>query len=174
MVGNIGNKFAATEFRRSNKPGTYASIDLNDFKHVNDKFGHDQGDEAIKAAGGALRDASAKVGTTKIFRTGGDELTAWAPTSEHMSQFLRHARNHFDALPPIAGSHKLSFSVGVGNNFAKADEALGIAKQGKLDPVTKQRLHAPGQVPHLGHSLVAGQEGPIMLPEVRPPKMAVS
>jgi diguanylate cyclase (GGDEF)-like protein len=174
MVGNIGNKFAATEFRRSNKPGTYASIDLNDFKHVNDKFGHDQGDEAIKAAGGALRDASAKVGTTKIFRTGGDELTAWAPTFEHMSHFLGHARNHFDALPPVAGQHKLSFSVGVGNNFAKADEALGIAKQGKLDPVTKQRLHAPGQVPHLGHSLVIGQEGPLMQPDTKPPKMALS
>src|ERR1017187_9926137 len=72
MVEGVGNKFAAQEFRKQNKPGIYASIDLNDFKHVNDVHGHDQGDEAIKALGNALRTASQKVGTTKVYRPGGD------------------------------------------------------------------------------------------------------
>jgi diguanylate cyclase (GGDEF)-like protein len=173
MVPGIGNKRAAQLFRRNNKPGVYASLDANDFKHINDTHGHDAGDEAIKSFGNALKNASAKVGTTKIFRPGGDEFVAWSPTHEDMSHFLRHAREHVQNLPPVAGVHKQSFSVGLGHNFSKADEALGIAKQGKFDPVTKQRLHAPGQTPNLGHSLYPGNEGPLMQPEAIPPKMAL-
>jgi FOG: GGDEF domain len=173
MIPGIGNKYAAQQFRKQNKPGVYASLDANDFREINNRHGHDAGDDAIKALGGALKDASAKVGTTKVFRSGGDEFVVHAPTHEHMSQFLRHAREHVEALPPIAGQHKQSFSVGLGHNFARADEALGIAKQGKLDPVTKQRLYAPGQTPNLGHSLYPMHEGPIMQPQAAPPKMAV-
>jgi len=172
MTG-MGNKYAAARFREKNKPGVYASLDLNDFKNINDTYGHDAGDDAIRAMGGALKGAAQKANNIKLFRAGGDEVFAHAATHEDMSKFLHHAREHVNALPPIAGVHKQSFSVGLGHNFAKADEALGIAKQGKLDPITKQRLYAPGQVPNLGHSLYPGTEGPIMGEEVKPPKFAV-
>jgi diguanylate cyclase (GGDEF)-like protein len=174
LVGSIGNKYAAQKFREKNKPGVYISADANDFKAINDRLGHDAGDSAIKAFGGALRDASQKVGTTKVFRSGGDEFFIHAPSHEDASRFLRHARENVEALPPIGGVHKQSFSAGVGHNFAKADEALGIAKQGKLDPITKQRLHPPGQTPNLAHSLYPGHEGALMENETRPPKMAIS
>jgi diguanylate cyclase (GGDEF)-like protein len=173
MVPGIGNKYAAQRFREQNRPGVFASLDANDFKHINDVHGHDAGDEAIKSFGSALREASAKVGTTKAFRSGGDEFSVWSPTHEDMARFMGHARAHVEALPLVGGVHKQSFSAGLGHNFAVADRALGIAKQGKLDPVTKQRLHAPGQVPNLAHSLVPGHEGPLMQPETIPPKMAV-
>jgi diguanylate cyclase (GGDEF)-like protein len=174
MVGGIGNKYASTMFRMKNKPGVYASIDMNDFKHINDNHGHDAGDEAIKSVGGALREASRKVGTTKIFRPGGDEFMCWAPTHEHMNHFLRHAREHIDKLPPVAGVHKQSMSVGIGHDFTNADKALYIAKQGKHDPVTGQRLHAVGQVPNLGYSLYQGHEGPLFKENLAPSKMAVA
>ena len=174
MVPGIGNKYAATKFRENNKPGVYASIDANDFKHINDMFGHDTGDEAIKTIGNALKGASEKVGTTKVFRPGGDEFVAHAPTHEDMAQFLRHTRQHVESLPPIAGIHRQSISAGIGHNFPKADEALGIAKQKKYDPVTKQRLHVPGQVPNLGHSLYPGQEGDVFKNQDTPPKAALS
>ena len=108
-----------------------------------------------------------------MFRSGGDEMFAYAPTHEHMSQFLRHAREHFENLPPIAGIHRQSMSVGLGHNFEKADEALGLAKTKKFDPVTKQRLYAPGQTPNLGHSLYPGSEGEVLQQETAPPKMAL-
>lgn len=169
----IGNKYAATQFRKQGKPGVYASIDANDFKSINDRHGHDAGDSAIMALGNAIKSASEKVGTTKTFRPGGDEFFVHAPTHEDMSKFLRHVREHVSALPPIAGVHKQSISAGIGENFAKADEALGIAKQGKLDPVTKQRLHAPGQTPNLGYSLYPGHEGHVFKEETKPSEMAV-
>ena len=173
MVGNIGNKYAATQFRKQGRPGVYASIDANDFKLINDRHGHDAGDSAIMALGGAIKNASEKVGTVKTFRPGGDEFFVYAPTHDDMSQYMRHVRDHISALPPIAGVHKQSISVGIGENFAKADEALGIAKQGKMDPVSKQRLHTPGQTPNLGHSLYPGHEGPIFKEETKPSDMAI-
>ena len=168
MTG-LGNKLAYREFRNENRPGVWASIDLNNFKDINDKYGHDTGDEAIKNVGGALREAGAKVGTGTLMRPGGDEFAGWFPSYEEASQFIHHAKKHVDALPPINGVHKHSFSFGLGNDFKTADKALLEAKKQKLDPITKQKRFQPGNTPHLGHSLVPGTEGPLPLESEGPP-----
>ena len=169
MTG-VGNRLSYREFRDKNRPGVWASMDQNDFKGLNDVYGHDTGDEAIKAAGGAFREAGNKIGTGKIFRPGGDEFAAWFPSYEDASQFIRYSKNHMDALPPVGGVHKHSFSVGLGSDFGEADKALLEAKKQKFDPVTKQRRFLPGNTPHLGHSLVPGTEGPLSLEKEGPPK----
>ncbi len=170
MVQDVGNKYAWQQFHAQQRPGVYVSLDGNDFRNINNTYGHLAGDEAIKAAGGALREASAKVGTGKLFRPGGDEFVAHFPTYEEASRFLRHARAHFDALPPVAGTHKQSFSAGLGSDYGTSDTALYEAKKRKLDPKTGQRAFSPGRVPNLAHSLVSGAEGPLMLHDERPPK----
>lgn len=163
MTPGIGNKYAYTQFRAQNKPGVYVSGDLNDFKSVNDLHGHDAGDAAIVGAGSALRSAADKVGTGKLFRPGGDEFVAHFPTHEDAVAFARHATKHLDAVPPVNGVHKLSISMGLGNDFGSADKALLEAKKQKVDPKTGQRAFAVGKVPHLAHSAVPGSEGPIPL-----------
>jgi GGDEF domain-containing protein len=171
MVADVGNKYAWQQFHAQQRPGVYASIDLNDFKHVNDAHGHLAGDDAIRAAGAALRDAAAKVGTGKLFRPGGDEFVAHFPTMEEASRFVRHARTNFDALPPVKGVHKQSFSMGLGSDFQSADAvALKAAKARKMDPRTGARAFAPGRVPHLVHSVVPGAEGALALHDERPPR----
>jgi hypothetical protein len=105
-----------------------------------------------------------------MWRPGGDEFAGWFPSYEEASQFVRHAKNHVDALPPINGVHKPSFSVGLGNDFKTADKALLLAKKQKFDPETKQLRFLPGKTPHLGHSLVPGTEGPLPLESEAPPK----
>lgn len=176
---NIGNKFAFDKFRAKQKPGVYLSMDGNDFKSVNDKFGHDVGDEAIKAMGSTLRGAlqdSVGEETGKLFRNGGDEFTAYFPSHEHAVQFTRALRTKFDALPPVRENHKLSMSVGIAHNPQLADSALYEAKKQKFQPGTAQRLHEPGQVPTLAHSLMPGKEGMIPLghPEHEAVKRALS
>jgi diguanylate cyclase (GGDEF)-like protein len=169
MIPGVGNKRAATKFREQGRPGVYASIDANSFKHINDTYGHNTGDDAIKSLGAALRTASQKTGTTKLFRPGGDEFMAWAPTHEDMARMLHHAREHVNALPPIAGQHCQSFSVGVGDTFDTADAALNMAKERKKDPITGQKLYHPGTEPNLGHSLLPGYEGPLFQGDESPP-----
>jgi diguanylate cyclase (GGDEF)-like protein len=173
MVKGVGNKKAATNFLVKNKPGVYLALDGNDFKEINNKFGHTVGDQAIASMGGALRDASAKVGTTKVFRNGGDEFMVHAPTHEDAATFLGHLKQHMDALPLVGGQHKQSFSVGMGHDFKTADAASYLAKDQKLDPISKQRAYAVGQVPNLGHSLLPGHEGPIFKEETKPHPAAV-
>lgn len=193
MTGNImGNKFAHTDFlnRADSKGGVHVAMDGNDFKSVNDKYGHEAGDQAIKAMGGALRAAMDEVapGQGKLFRAGGDEFSAHFPTHEHAAAFARAVQKHMDKIPPINGEHKLSMGFGFGDNHHEADKALYEAKKQKYDPagmigpdsrkwVSKYK---PGEAPHLAHSLVNGHEGPVPLdtsakkvtepPAIKPPK----
>lgn len=48
-------------------------IDVDNFKTVNDTYGHSEGDKLLKCIGGLLRD---KLGEGNIFRIGGDEFVA--------------------------------------------------------------------------------------------------
>jgi diguanylate cyclase (GGDEF)-like protein len=163
MVPGIGNKRAFADFIREKKPGVYGSVDLNNFKHINDKFGHPKGDQAIKNIGGALKRAAEKSGNIKLHRVGGDEFAVHAPDEGSMHQFIRHARSHMDSMPKIQGVHKPSFSIGVGHNYPTADKALLQAKKQKIDPATKKQLYHPQRTPHFGHSLLQGSEGPIKM-----------
>src|SRR6185436_21074154 len=135
MNPGIGNKFAFQQHRAGgDKPGVYVSSDLNDFKSVNDLYGHDMGDQAIKATGQAAREAMDEVVGSdqgKLFRNGGDEYVAHVPTHEHAALFARKLREKLDAMVPISGQHKLSMSFGFGNDFGSADKALYHAKAQK-------------------------------------------
>lgn len=169
----LGNKYAYQKFRSREKPGVYLSMDGNSFKHVNDTYGHDAGDAAIKAMGGALKIAAEKVGTGKLFRPGGDEFVAHFPSYEEASRFMRHATKHLDAVPPVAGVHKLSMSFGAGTDFESADKALYHAKAQKVDSKTGRAAFHPSKTPHFAHSLVPGSEGPIRLHSEAPPVAAL-
>lgn len=168
MTGHtMGNKFAYTDFlnRSAGKGGIHIAMDGNDFKSVNDKFGHETGDRAIKSFGSALRAAMDEVapGEGKLFRTGGDEFAAHVPSHDHAAAFARSLRSKLEALTPIEGNHRLSMSLGFGDHPGSADQALYHAKDQKLDAVTRQSKYAKGSAPNMAHSLVPGFEGAIPL-----------
>lgn len=52
---------------------TLLSLDLNDFKKINDTFGHQAGDEALKTVVAASNEIVGKYGYS-LYRTGGDEF----------------------------------------------------------------------------------------------------
>ena len=56
--------------------GALFYIDLDNFKQVNDRYGHAQGDAALKAAAELLRNGF-RIGDP-VGRLGGDEFSAWA------------------------------------------------------------------------------------------------
>jgi diguanylate cyclase (GGDEF)-like protein len=168
MNPGVGNKYAYNQYRAKDHPGVWGSLDLNDFKHVNDRYGHDMGDELIRAVGNAFR-AGADPQKVKLFRPGGDEYAIHASNPADAYAAVRKMRERLDELPALMGEYKPSMSVGFGNDFPSADRALLQAKKGKFDPAG-QRLHAPGSAPHLAHSLIPGSEGPVPLgSDVTPP-----
>jgi diguanylate cyclase (GGDEF)-like protein len=186
-TGNVmGNKFAYQDFlnRADSKGGVHVVMDGNDFKSVNDRFGHETGDRAIGAFGHALRsamDESVGKDSGKLFRVGGDEFAAHVPSHEHAARFARTLRSKLDALAPIEGTHKLSMGLGFGVDPVSADQALYEAKKQKYHPnsmvgndsrkwVSKYPL---GAAPSFAHSHVPGFEGPVPLDttqlHVKPP-----
>jgi len=100
-------------------------LDLNDFKLVNDTFGHHAGDDLLKTAATRLR-RGVRPGDI-VARLGGDEFSVLlADTS--MDDALRTARRIVAALATPVGVHgrtlRPTASVGVAASRSKPFEAL--------------------------------------------------
>jgi len=172
MVPGLGNRKAWEEFRSKNKPGVYVGMDLNDLKKLN-THSHAMGDDAIRTYGKTLRSAidEAAPGVGKLFRVGGDEMTAHFPSNEHAMAFARKLHEKLEAVPPMGGIHKLSTGMGFGINPEQADQALSQAKSRKYHPGQEHiaderdrtRVFPAGSTPNMAHSLVPGSEGAVPL-----------
>jgi diguanylate cyclase (GGDEF)-like protein len=57
--------------------GAVLFADLDNLKPLNDRYGHEAGDAALRATAQLLREAAGSTGTTARF--GGDEFTLWLP-----------------------------------------------------------------------------------------------
>jgi diguanylate cyclase (GGDEF)-like protein len=105
---------AAAEIARSRRYGhplTAAFIDIDDFKSVNDCFGHETGDALLRAVGDVLRGHLRE--TDIIGRLGGDEFAVLmpetqAPETEHV---LGKLRQH---LAQAMEEHAISVTFSVG------------------------------------------------------------
>lgn len=107
-------KFAIVGARRRAEPLTLAWIDLDNFKEINDNWGHAEGDEALKAMASimtaSLREADLRV------RYGGDEFTiVFSDTSEQGAWIaMQHLVEQVEAWNLTSGKPwKLQFSWGV-------------------------------------------------------------
>ena len=99
--------------RRYNKPLTVVFVDLDRFKHLNDRFGHDAGDRVLRTVGAMLRRHVRE--SDYVIRWGGDEflllLTCTVPEAEVKAEELKvafSAEREAGGLPAGTG-----LSVGV-------------------------------------------------------------
>lgn len=99
--------------RRYNKPLTIVFVDLNRFKYLNDRFGHDAGDRVLQTVGAMLRRHVRE--SDCVIRWGGDEflllLTCTVADAEVKAEELKAAftaESEAEGLPPGTG-----LSVGV-------------------------------------------------------------
>lgn len=93
-------------------------IDLNDFKPLNDRFGHGAGDQALVLFGNILRNCVRS--TDLVARIGGDEFAIALPmtTDERARKIAEAIRRHTDEAPlelPCA-TVTLSASIGVASD----------------------------------------------------------
>jgi diguanylate cyclase (GGDEF)-like protein len=113
-------------------------FDLNDFKGINDRFGHGMGDECLKRFAAVLR-ASFRPADTLV-RYAGDEFIVVAPgmAPEDMAARIEAARRQLDShdgrVPPVRFSLGLSYLEADGDvdaALAKADAAMYVQKKDK-------------------------------------------
>lgn len=100
---------------RSGGPIGVVYIDLDGFKAINDRFGHDEGDLVLVEVARSLRDVTRL--SDCVGRLGGDEFVMVAETMEGEADADEMARRVLAALSaPVVtptGVHRLSASVGV-------------------------------------------------------------
>jgi diguanylate cyclase (GGDEF)-like protein len=111
---------AAVELARSTRyrhPLTLAYVDLDDFKTINDRFGHARGDAVLVAAARAMRRACRS--TDVVGRVGGDEFVVLFPETgrEAAETALVKVRSR---LEEAASQHGSRVTASIGSvSFAK-------------------------------------------------------
>jgi diguanylate cyclase (GGDEF)-like protein len=132
-------------FERARKAATASSgafllIDIDDFKIINDRFGHDTGDEALKLVADTI--AASVRETDLVCRIGGEEFCVFipgqSPENIRMAAERIRAAVHDAAFIARGQRHHLSVSVGgvifdrdasFSYLYRGADEGLYLAKR---------------------------------------------
>jgi diguanylate cyclase (GGDEF)-like protein len=145
LLNRAGFQRFAAEFvrdaRRRPRPGFLVMADVDDFKGLNDRFGHAAGDAALRTLGHACRDEVAGVGGGVAARLGGDEFVLLLPESDTVTPEDTAAAisrrltdvQRLDGLPLPTVSYgvaELDLSAGLEVTLGRADAALYRAKAG--------------------------------------------
>ncbi|BAO62679.1 GAF domain/diguanylate cyclase domain-containing protein [Pseudomonas protegens Cab57] len=127
--------------KRLEKPATLLFFDLNDFKQINDTYGHAEGDGALKTFADVLRIAFRE--SDVIGRLGGDEFVALLTAADHVetSAIMARLREILDERnATLKRGYDIRFSVGqieydagrhpdIESLLADADKAMYLHKQ---------------------------------------------
>ncbi|HUG15268.1 MAG TPA: GGDEF domain-containing protein [Thermomicrobiales bacterium] len=156
-IGNVRffREAAAREIARAQRyghPFTVAFIDVDDFKRINDVFGHEAGDRTLRALGQALAANVRK--SDLVARIGGDEFVVLLPMmpARHSEPFLGMLRERLrrqleDAPAPLTCSiGVVTFETppaSVDEALKLADERRHVAKQAGKDTIRHSVVPRP-------------------------------
>ncbi|MFT5207663.1 MAG: phosphoenolpyruvate-protein phosphotransferase [Candidatus Omnitrophota bacterium] len=145
-------KLEGERFRRYHTPCSLIFGDIDDFKKINDRYGHAVGDQVLKKIGDIFGKHLRKLDT--LYRYGGDEFVVLLPNTgqTHAVDYALHINNiiHKTRLKVMKKCLSMSMGIatfgfeGIQNNkslLKAADDALRSAKQkskGSISVFNKQ------------------------------------
>ena len=140
------------EIHRSSRYGHPLSLllfDLDHFKAINDRYGHQKGDQVLVEVTARVRDAIRK--TDSLTRWGGEEFVVLMPnTSLHYARLLAERIRAHVASVAIAGLGTVTVSLGVAEYLPtdtqcdwleRADQAMYRAKRNGRNRVEYDESH---------------------------------
>ncbi len=118
--------------RRADARGGLLCVDVNDFKAINDNFGHQAGDEALCTVGGLL-EGTLRVGDI-CCRTGGDEFTVILPDVDAAGarDVIGRLRAAVARMEPLVGGGS-PLSLAIGAALWPADGTDAVVLLGRAD-----------------------------------------
>jgi len=130
--------------RRRKTPFLLIYIDIDDFKNINDTFGHGEGDQVLKEVVKLLKSALREIDI--ICRMGGDEFLLIFPGSSPKDLSIineRFNKNLIKLNQTIKKPYKIGFSIGIScydpDNPQSMDELIRIADN-KMYEEKKKKL----------------------------------
>ena len=124
-------------------------LDIDNFKRINDVYGHREGDRVIIALSNVLKQVMAGVPTASLGRWGGEEFMVILPDGdlEHAAALAESMRQSFAAISyETAGCQTVSIGViqaHVDENadavYSRVDQALYVAKENGKNQVATMR-----------------------------------
>ncbi|MBI5945618.1 MAG: PAS domain S-box protein [Chloroflexi bacterium] len=149
--------------KRNKWPLALLVMDIDEFKKINDTFGHETGDKALQLAANALKSSLRE--TDVLGRLGGDEFVILLPQTSVQEALLLTERIHRNIaairLETPQGRLSLTMSIGIAesnqgtdsdtveNLLVRGDRALYAAKQGGrnrtviYDPAQQGKIYGP-------------------------------
>lgn len=104
---------------------TIMMIDMDDFKLINDRFGHDGGDEALKTISNLLRYSVKRCDS--VYRYGGDEfIVLIESTLEETGNLVVERLNHEVDLLNQSNDRRYDMSMSIGCLFIDSEETRNI------------------------------------------------
>jgi diguanylate cyclase (GGDEF)-like protein len=137
---------------RNRKYLTFLILDIDDFKAINDRYGHDAGDSVLKLVAECAKNHLRKIDL--FFRFGGEEFIALLPgagredaerTAERIREVISRLRHTLESGEEIAITISIGgciYPVDAQNEtelFRRADKALYISKREGKNKVTFYR-----------------------------------
>lgn len=115
-------------------------LDLDNFKDINDRYGHEAGDKSLCLAASVIRQAAPD--SDMVARVGGDEfviLLNGIASQQELASFAEKILSAFsEALSQVDHTHRLGLSIGIScypddddrpeGLLRKADQAMYVAK----------------------------------------------
>ena len=113
--------------RRYNHSIGIVMIDIDNFKEVNDRFGHQKGDEVLCAVAGKLQEVVRKADS--VIRYGGDEFLLILPeTGEGTGRIVERLRADLNDLPEISSIVNFPVTLSIGSAIWDPEEGISIHK----------------------------------------------
>lgn len=137
----VGEEIVAQQFLtslRTDGPLALAFVDLDNFKSINDHYGHEEGDNTLRNASTALRRVLRRGDV--LVRWGGEEFLALMPNTDEEGARIALARLRDVGLGLRPDGNPVTASIGVAERLAdqagqwselveKADQRMYMAKQ---------------------------------------------
>ncbi len=125
FLEEIGRRLERLE--REGMPGTLMFVDLDHFKALNDRSGHDAGDEALTIAATLLRATFRP--SDLVARLGGDEFALWLDGADDLIAAERAEALRLEAPDAFAhlvlpGEPSLSMSIGIATRWPGRGEDI--------------------------------------------------
>ncbi|EYB67268.1 hypothetical protein DEIPH_ctg046orf0076 [Deinococcus phoenicis] len=131
---------------RLGTPASLLFIDIDEFKDINDNFGHPVGDEVLRLLAGRLKGCVRPADT--LARISGDEFTVVMPLAEEQAARETAARVHEAlALPLVLPGRELSVTASIGISVTPEGGPDGAAMQRSADlALYAAKRRKPGSV----------------------------